>query len=78
MSELVDPQEIRRKIAALFGGRAIELAGKENPRSGVDYTEPEVVALADTTAADLVEDWNEGDGTVAALLFEIADEEGWS
>ena len=30
------------------------------------------------TAAELVKDWNEGDGSLAALLFEIGDEEGWS
>ncbi|WP_156960473.1 hypothetical protein [Amycolatopsis taiwanensis] len=78
MTKPVDPQEVRGKIAALFGGRAVELAAKENPHSRVDYTDPEVAALADMAGADLVRDWNEGDGSAAALLFEIADEEGWS
>ncbi|MBB5154981.1 hypothetical protein [Saccharopolyspora phatthalungensis] len=78
MTDPVDPQEVRRKIAALFGERAIAMAAKENPRSRVDYTVPEVQALADLTVADLVKDHNEGDGSIAALLFEIADEEGWS
>lgn len=72
-----EPEEVRRAIAALFGGRAVELAVKPN-RSRVDYTAPEVQALAGVTSADLVKDWNEGDGSIAALLFEIADEEGWS
>ncbi|MER7009930.1 hypothetical protein ABT324_00680 [Saccharopolyspora sp. NPDC000359] len=74
MSESAAPQEVRRKIAILFGHHAV----KENPHSRVDYTVPEVVALANVTAAELVKDWNEGDGSLAALLFEIGDEEGWS
>jgi hypothetical protein len=44
----------------------------------VDYSDPEVVELANTPVGDLVDDHNNGRGDRLALLFEIADEEGWS
>lgn len=49
-----------------------------NPASRVDYSDPEVAALANTLVADLIADHNSGRGDRLALLFEIADEEGWS
>jgi hypothetical protein len=51
---------------------------RPNPASRVDYSAPEVVELANTPVGDLIDDHNSGRGDRLALLFEIADEEGWS
>ncbi len=55
-----------------------ESARRANPASRVDYSDPEVAVLANTPVGDLVDDHNNGRGDRLALLFEIADEEGWS
>lgn len=65
--------EARLRIAHLFSADAVSKAHTANPESRVDYTAPEVVALSHMTIHELVADANS-----AALLIEIADEEGWS
>jgi hypothetical protein len=65
--------ETRLRIARLHSADARSKARTGHPESQVDYTEPEVVALSHMTVRDLVNDAN-----AAALLIEIADEEGWS
>lgn len=70
----MDPEEVRRKIAALFGE-----VQKPNDQCPVDYTDPRIQWLADITAGDLLRAHNEGDSSVdVELLFAIGDEEGWS
>lgn len=65
--------ETRLRIARLHSADAATKAHAANPESLVDYTVPEVVALSHMTVRELVADSN-----AAALLIEIADEEGWS
>lgn len=70
-----DPHYARRRIAGLFG----VIKPRPNPDCPVDYTDPEVVALARLSPRDIVSMHNTGEGADRlALLFEIADEEGWS
>jgi hypothetical protein len=65
--------ETRLRIARLLSVDAASKANRGHPESRVDYTEPEVVALSHMTVRDLINDAN-----AAALLIEIANEEGWS
>jgi hypothetical protein len=65
--------ETRLRIARLHSVDSASKAHASHPESRVDYTEPEVVALSHMTVRELVADAN-----AAALLVEIADEEGWS
>lgn len=65
--------ETRMRIARLHSVDAATKARTANPESQVDYAKPEVVALSHMTVRELVADAN-----AAALLVEIADEEGWS
>lgn len=65
--------ETRLRIARLHSADAASKARTGYPGSRMDYTAPEVVALSDMSVRDLVADSN-----AAALLIEIADEEGWS
>jgi hypothetical protein len=65
--------ETRVRIARLHSANAPSTAHTGHPDSPVDYTVPEVVALSHMTIHDLITDPN-----AAALLIEIADQEGWS
>ncbi|WP_460403547.1 hypothetical protein [Actinophytocola sediminis] len=65
--------ETRLRVARLHSGAAVSKARVGHPDSWVDFTAPEVVALSHMTVRELIADTN-----AAALLVEIADEEGWS
>jgi hypothetical protein len=70
-------RETRERVARLFSADAVDKAHEQHPDSGVDYTRADVVALSRMSIRDLVAT----DGRVtdaAALLCEIADQEGWS
>jgi hypothetical protein len=65
--------ETRVRIARLHSADAPSTAHTGHPDSPVDYTMPEVVTLSHMTIHDLI-----ADPAAAALLIEIADQEGWS
>jgi hypothetical protein len=69
--------ETRLRIARLFSAEAVGKAHDQHVDSLVDYTHPDVVALSHMSIRDLVTTGGQVTDA-AALLCEIADQEGWS
>jgi hypothetical protein len=65
--------ETRLRVARLHSAVAVSKARTGRPDSLVDYAVPEVVALSHMTVRELI-----ADASAAALLTEIAEQEGWS
>lgn len=58
--------------------RALSMVATVNAQSRVDWHAADVLALANKSPGELLDDHNAGRGGALALLVEIADEEGWS